>query len=147
MTDTVHTSEITIRFSHSDPAGIVYYPHYFDLFHTVYEDWFGASLGVPYADLVMGKRVGFPAVHAECDFAAPCRMGEKLLITLLVEAIGTKSMTITFIGHIAGKQRLKGRVVIVYLDLETAKSMPFPDDLRARFARYMEACRDWRLAA
>ncbi len=34
-----------IRFHHCDPAGIVFYPRYFVLFHELYEDWFAEGLG------------------------------------------------------------------------------------------------------
>jgi acyl-CoA thioesterase FadM len=31
--------EQLIRFSHCDPAGIVYFPRFFDLAHATMEDW------------------------------------------------------------------------------------------------------------
>jgi hypothetical protein len=33
-----------------DPAGIVFYPQYFILFHELLEDWFNRGLEVDYAD-------------------------------------------------------------------------------------------------
>ena len=33
------TRTVRIRFSHCDPAGIVYFPHYFDMFNGLIEDW------------------------------------------------------------------------------------------------------------
>ena len=40
-------SQKLIRFQHCDPAGIVFYPQYFVLFHELIEDWFndGAADG------------------------------------------------------------------------------------------------------
>jgi len=40
-----------IRFSHCDPAGIVYFPRFFDLAHSTMEDWFADGLGQPLPDL------------------------------------------------------------------------------------------------
>jgi len=34
------TRTVPIRFSHCDPAGIVYFPHYFDMFNGLIEDWY-----------------------------------------------------------------------------------------------------------
>ena len=39
------TRSVTVRFSHCDPAGIVYFPHYFDIFNGLIEDWYGQELG------------------------------------------------------------------------------------------------------
>ena len=82
------TRSVTIRFSHCDAAGIVYFPHYFDMFNGVIEDWYKAELKHDYAELVMGSRLGFPFVHIECDFKIPSMMGEIIDLTLLVERIG-----------------------------------------------------------
>jgi acyl-CoA thioesterase FadM len=40
---------VPIRFSHCDPAGIVYFPHYFGMFNGLIEDWYTEQLGVDYA--------------------------------------------------------------------------------------------------
>ena len=45
------TRTVPIRFSHCDPAGIVYFPHYFDMFNGLIEDWYTEQLGVNYAKL------------------------------------------------------------------------------------------------
>ena len=34
------TRSVPVRFSHCDPAGIVYFPHYFDMFNGLIEDWY-----------------------------------------------------------------------------------------------------------
>ena len=90
---------MTIRFSHCDAAGIVYFPHYFDMFNGVIEDWYKAELKHDYAELVMGERLGFPFVHIECDFKIPSMMGEVIDLTLLVERIGRSSLSIAIVCH------------------------------------------------
>ena len=88
------TRSVTIRFSHCDPAGIVYFPHYFDMFNGVIEDWYTYELGCNYAELITGSRFGFPFVHLDCDFKIPSRMGDIIDMTLLVEKIGRSSLGI-----------------------------------------------------
>ena len=39
---------VPVRFSHCDPAGIVYFPRYFDMINGVVEDWFAGTLGLPH---------------------------------------------------------------------------------------------------
>ena len=54
--------EYPIRFSHCDPAGIVYFPRFFDLLHHAMEDWFTHGLGERFSALVMEKGLGTPTV-------------------------------------------------------------------------------------
>ena len=42
-------SDMLVRFSHCDPAGIVFYPQYFIMFNGLVEDWFNQGLGLNYA--------------------------------------------------------------------------------------------------
>jgi hypothetical protein len=46
----------------------VYFPHYFDMFNGLIEDWYTEQLGVDYAKLILNDRYGFPFVHIETDF-------------------------------------------------------------------------------
>ena len=60
--------EKLIRFQHCDPAGIVFYPHYFVLFHELVEDWFNEGIGESYAQFVKHHGMGLPTVKVECEF-------------------------------------------------------------------------------
>ncbi len=73
-----------IRFHHCDPAGIVFYPQYFVLFHELLEDWFNLGLAVPYADFIGRQRLGIPTVHVSSDFIAASRLGDQIDLTLTV---------------------------------------------------------------
>ena len=54
------TRSVPVRFSHCDPAGIVYFfPHYFDMFNGLIEDWYTQELGYKYAELIMATGMGF----------------------------------------------------------------------------------------
>ena len=105
------TRSVPIRFSHCDPAGIVYFPHYFDMFNGLIEDWYGQELGYDYAELITGGRYGFPFVHIECDFKIPSRIGEVIDLTLLIEDIGRSSLAIAIVCHRDNIERLRARMV------------------------------------
>jgi 4-hydroxybenzoyl-CoA thioesterase len=130
------TRSVPIRFSHCDAAGIVYFPHYFDMFNGVIEDWYKEELGHDYADLVMADRYGFPFVHIECDFRIPSRMGEVIDLTLLVERIGRSSLSILIVCHRDGIERLRARMVTAMMSLETRQPVPMPAALRAAIEAY-----------
>jgi len=132
------TRTVTIRFSHCDPAGIVYFPHYFDMFNGLIEDWYTEQLGLNYAELILGDRHGFPFVHIETDFKMPSRMGEHLDLTLLLEHVGRSSLTVVIVGHLAGVERLRARLVTAMTSLETQQSVELPQALREKFETYLQ---------
>ena len=131
------THTVPVRFSHCDPAGIVYFPHYFDMFNGLIEDWHTHELGVDYAALILSDRHGFPFVHIETDFKIPSRMGEQLDLTLLLERIGRSSLSMMIVGHVAGLERLRARLVTAMVSLETKRSVELPWALREKFETYL----------
>ncbi len=130
------TRSVPVRFSHCDPAGIVYFPNYFDMFNGLIEDWYGEELGHQYAELIMGSQFGFPFVHIECDFKIPSRMGDVIELTLLVERIGRSSLTIVIICHHDGLERLRARMVTAMMSLKTRQPVPLPQALRDAIESY-----------
>jgi 4-hydroxybenzoyl-CoA thioesterase len=134
---------LPIRFSHTDPAGIVYFPNYFDFCNAVIEDWYTKRLGFDYARQIFERRRGTPIVHAECDFFAPSLMGDTLSFTLMLAKLGRSSIALDIYGHARGTLRLQAKIVTVFMDLDTRKSAPVPDDLRAAFDAYSRAAAGW----
>ena len=129
-----------VGFGHCDPAGIVYFPRFFDVFHQAMESWFG-SLGFPYAELITGRKIGFPAVHSEADFRAPCAFGERLTVRMSVAKLGRSSLHLSYEiwADEEAAPRLRGTTICVVMDLDPLResyrsSMPLPDDLRAAIA-------------
>lgn len=131
-------SEKLIRFHHCDPAGIVFYPQYFVLFHELLEDWFNRGLGLNYADLISKERRGFPTAHIDCDFRVPSKIGETVHMRLTVKKIGRTSLTLAVSVHEGDEVRVTAHQVLVLISLEDGRVLPIPDDLRARFSRFME---------
>jgi 4-hydroxybenzoyl-CoA thioesterase len=133
------TAKYPIRFLHTDMAGIVYYPRYFDMFQALVEDWFDHWIGISYARLISERKVAFPSVKVGCEFVRPTRIGDLLALTLHLEAFGRASISIAVTGEVEGQLCLKGAVTLVTLSLETFKSIPIPDDARARLDAYRRA--------
>lgn len=130
------TRSVPVRFSHCDPAGIVYFPHYFDIFNGLIEDWYGQELGQDYAELIMGSQYGFPFVHIECDFKIPSRMGDIIELTLLVDRVGRSSLGTTIVCHREGIERLRAHMVTAMMSLKTGTPVPLPQALREAIESY-----------
>ncbi|CAM5787775.1 thioesterase family protein [Castellaniella caeni] len=125
-----------IRFSHCDPAGIVFFPQYLVLFNHLVEDWFTQGLGVSYADMLGPRRIGLPIVRLECDFRAIARMGETLDFGLAVARVGGKSLSLSLDACGDGVLRVASRQVLVFTDLDTHQAIAMPPDVRAALAAW-----------
>ncbi len=136
------TRKVPVRFSHCDPAGIVYFPHYFDMFNGLIEDWYGEELGYDYAVLILDGEYAFPFVHIECDFKVPSRMGDVIDLTLLVERIGRSSLGITIVCHFDGIERLRTRMITAMMSRNTGKPVPLPQTLRDAIESYRRRTAD-----
>jgi polar amino acid transport system substrate-binding protein len=128
-----------ILFSHCDPAGIVYYPRFFDLLHQAMEEWFNTALDENFAELLMKKRLGTPTVSTHCDFLGPARFGDALTIELVITRLGNSSIELGYTANVAGRPCLKCRHTICMFSQETFKAIPIPDALRERMQEYVVA--------
>ena len=126
-----------IRFGHTDPAGIVYYPNYFDMFNGVVEDFFDECVGASFQRMSAEERVVTPLRHVECDFNAPSRIGDRLLLALTLIALGRSSVTLTIEGTVEGSLRLRARLVIVFVSLDDGQPVAPPSRVAERLRALM----------
>jgi 4-hydroxybenzoyl-CoA thioesterase len=129
--------EVPIRFSNCDPAGIVYFPEFFDMINSLVEDWFTIGMDTSSADLMMRSHIGTPTIDIQCEFIKPCRYGERLRLELAVTKIGRTSFHLTETGTVAGELRWRTRHVLCFLSTETYRPVPIPPGLREKMARFM----------
>jgi 4-hydroxybenzoyl-CoA thioesterase len=135
----VYVHEQLIRFAHCDPAGIVYFPRFFDLAHATMEDWLAEGVGQGLPALIGERRIGTPTVSISCDFARTLRIGDTLRFELTVTRIGNASVQLAYSGKKArgGEEHLAIRQTIVFMDLEAGRAIPIPSDLRPRIERFV----------
>ena len=130
--------EKLIRFQHCDPAGIVFYPHYFVLFHELVEDWFNEGIGESYAEFVKHHGMGLPMVKVECEFVAPNSIGDMLALALTVKRIGTSSIVLGVCGTSRGRESLRATLTVVHASIKELRPVPLPNELRAAIGRFVE---------
>ncbi len=137
----VYVHEQPIRFSHCDPAGIVYFPRFFDLAHATMEDWLAEGVGQGLATLIGQRRIGTPTVSIQCDFARTLRIGDTLRFELSVTRLGNASVQLAYSGKKQkdGEEHLLIRQTIVFMDLESGRAIPIPADLRPKIERFLVA--------
>jgi 4-hydroxybenzoyl-CoA thioesterase len=128
--------EQLIRFSHCDPAGIVFFPRYFVMFNGLVEDWFDDGLALGYAKVVVQRRIGLPTVALKCEFQIASRMGERVQLRLSVERLGRSSITLALECRHDGEVRVCLQQVLVTTALDAGQAIAIPDDIRAAIERF-----------
>jgi YbgC/YbaW family acyl-CoA thioester hydrolase len=84
-----------VEFSETDMAGIVHYSNFFRYMEVAEHEFF-RSLGFSVVTSQVDPPVGWPRVHAECDYQHPLRFEDEIEIHLLVTEKRSKSLTYEF---------------------------------------------------
>lgn len=125
-----------IEFNHCDPAGIVFFPRYYELANSICENFFREEVGHSY-HAMFAEGTGVPTARIETDFRAPSRLGEVLDWTLVVERLGGSSVTFRLEARCDGEHRLTSRQILVWLGPDHRPAR-WPAPLRARLAAHQE---------
>jgi 4-hydroxybenzoyl-CoA thioesterase len=133
----VFRTERTLRFGDCDPAGIAYFPCYFDLLNGVSEEWWG-SLGLPWRVLISDRKIGLPTVHLDADFRAVSVFSDQLTFALRIEKIGSRSLDLSHEISRGETSLWSARQTVVATSLDTHKSIPWPADILARLQQFQE---------
>lgn len=134
----VFERDVLVRFGHCDPAGIVFFPRYFELLNALVEDWFNDGLGVNYAELIGQRRIGLPSVQLQTRFERVSRHGDVLTQRLWIERVGRSSLTLRISFDGPDGTRVAFGQVLVCTSLESHQSQPFPEDVRAALVRAVQ---------
>jgi len=130
------TLPVTIRFQHCDPAGIVFYPRYFEMFNLVVEEWFEQVIGVGFNRLHYTEHLGVPMVRINTEFRAMSRLEDVVAFTLSVNGIGSSSVKCAIQAVCNEEIRLKAAFTLVCVDLNSSKANPWPVEIRSK----LETC-------
>ena len=129
---------VQVRFGDCDPAGIVFYPRYFEMFNNLVEDWCADGLGTSFQELHGVRGLGLPTVHVETDFVATSKLGDRLEAALSVLKIGGASVSVAIrLRGGDGAERVRATLVLALMDLQGARATRIPESMRERMARYV----------
>ena len=84
-----------VEFSDTDMVGIMHYSNFFRFMETA-EHGFFRSLGFSIVSRTTEPPVGWPRVHAECDYKQPLRFEDEVEVQLLVSEKRSKSLSYVF---------------------------------------------------
>jgi 4-hydroxybenzoyl-CoA thioesterase len=133
----VNRRDVQIQWGDCDPANIVYYPRYFEMFDDSTSILFEAA-GFSKQDIVKKYRlVGIPMVDTRAKFYVASTHGDWITIESRVESIKRSSFEVThkvFKGEALAIEAFETRVLVGRDPDDPArlKSAPFPGEMVAK---------------
>jgi 4-hydroxybenzoyl-CoA thioesterase len=107
------------------------------MLNGVVEDWFAGPLQTSFRELHANRRVSVPTAAVEARFIAPSGLEDELTFALSVTKLGRSSCSLRHRITAGDTLRFEASQTFVYVGL-SLKPEPWPEDLRARIAPYLE---------
>jgi len=135
-----NTRELTIEWGQCDPAGIVFYPRYFEMFDASTAFLFAAALGMTKrAMLARFDAVGFPMVDTHAKFHVPSAFGDPVRIESTVAQFRRSSFDVVHRILKSDTLAVEGFETRVWVgrhpdDPARIKAQPIPDEVVTRLS-------------
>lgn len=138
-----------IAFHQADPAGVLFFGRYAELWQSAYEA-FIADLGIPYDDWFSQRTRSTPIRRVEVDHLRPIFAGEAVEVRVAVARLGATSFTLSMtasggaadadggaLARVGDDVRATATITFVYTEPAADGRFaptPMPEDVRARLA-------------
>jgi 4-hydroxybenzoyl-CoA thioesterase len=127
---------VRIEWGDCDPAGIIFYPRYFDIFDAATTALFERALGMgKLQQLKTFAIVGYPLVKTRAKFMKPTRCGDAVTVESRID-INRSSFEVTHRLSLDGVVCVEGsetRVWAVRDGNGALKAQAVPDEVRRKF--------------
>jgi len=114
-----------VLFQHCDPAGMVFYPRYFEMINACVETWFEQDLKVPFKQLHLQLGLSVPTASTQTKFHAPSHLGDQLVFQLQLLKLGNTSLQLSINALCEGQLRLRNETTIVLIEQNNGRPTPW----------------------
>jgi len=136
-----NTRTIRIQWGDCDPAGIVFYPRYFEMFETCIATLFERATGMTkYQMLRTYQFAGYPVVEARAKFSAPAKYGDDVVAETTISEFRRSSFDVRHRVFNADTLAVEGFETRVWVvrdpdDASRIKAQAIPQEIIAKFAQ------------
>ena len=127
-----------VLFGHCDPAGIVFYPRYFEMLNACVEAWCFERLGYSFAKMHGADGKGLPCVTLDTEFVAPSFHGDVLHFKLVPKKLGRTSINLEVRAYCDGALRVIFKPKLVFFSKDTGKSEMMPETMAVKIKADLE---------
>ena len=138
MTYTFH-EELKVRYRDTDAQGHMFFANYLVFADEVAGNYM-RTLGFDWSDTSKLPAYVF-TVNASCDYLNECLAGDDVRVGVGYTRLGNTSATLGFeLSRVAdGEVLARGSFTQVFVDRESRRPTPVPDDIRAVITQVLEA--------
>ena len=127
---------LKILFKHCDPAGIVFFPRYFEMINDCVEAFFDDIVKIPFEELLI--TAGVPTAEIRTQFKAPSRHGDRIVLTLECQKVGRSSLDLNITAKsLSGEVRFVANSTLVYVD-SAGRPKTWPDHMKQKFTEELK---------
>lgn len=136
MNGSSHRVTRQVCFQHCDPAGIVFYPRYFELLEEIVSTWLAGLTAAGDEAGLLAADGGMPRFERiDCRFSRPSLLGEHIDYTLTPSAVEPERLVLDYRIDCGEEERVAGSAVLRWYRLTPAPSAgAFPPELVARLS-------------
>ena len=131
-----NTRTVRIEWGDCDPAGIIFYPRYFEIFDASTATLFEKAFGLTKIDALKAFNfAGFPVLHTRARFLRPTRYGDDVSVESKI-TFGRSSFEVEHRLSLKGETCAEGaeqRVWVVRGPDGAFRSSPVPDEVIKKF--------------
>jgi acyl-CoA thioester hydrolase len=134
-----HLLRDRVQFADTDMAGIVHFSNFFRYMERVEHDFFrsmGLSIWDGHNEVAAEERVGWPRVHAACDYRSPLHFEEEFVMELLVEEVRARTLRYRVrFWKLDGSLAAEGSLVAACVQRDASgrmRAVPIPERLLSR---------------
>lgn len=128
-----------VEFNHCDPAGIVFYPRYFEMISATIERFLDDAINYGWG--TMGANtggMGTPMGRIEVRFTNPTYLGDMLDFDLTISRLGRSSARFAIRCSCDGETRFDCSATIIHAQTGGGKSAPWPEAARQRMTAFID---------
>jgi 4-hydroxybenzoyl-CoA thioesterase len=137
VTTLTNSRKVRIEWGDCDPAGIIFYPRYFEIFDASTAALFERALGMTKYEMFKTLPfAGFPLARTHARFLKPTRFGDDVVVDTKV-TFGRSSFQIEHRLSLNGETCVECEETRVWVVRDPAtggiKSHPVPEEVKAKF--------------
>ncbi|NMT62725.1 acyl-CoA thioesterase [Marinobacter orientalis] len=130
----------SVKFQDCDPAGIVFYPRYFEMLDEAVEDWLLQAGTWHYPSDGNAFEAGPQIARIEVEFHRPSRLGDQLVFELRLQGFDERRMKISASVFSGNEQRLRAFLDLGWTGNERSEGgARLPSLLQHKLARTIDA--------
>ena len=122
-----------------EPSGIVFLPRYFEMVHTVIENWLDEALDWPMSQIQGSDGLSLPFVNISAEFPAPSRLGDRLTWRLYVRELRRSSLWLELTATTGAESRVTITGTLVLSEAVALRTRRWPDTIAERVKDYLVA--------